>query len=409
MIMASGDEVRHFYPAQTVEYADRAIEKAIAAGTLTRSDVSLIKEYVHERSAEKHLSIARVLKVIYTLISWRRFLPAEFRDLAMASVYEGIAAIKTGKNTRGTPFEANTIHDHIRILKQFLLWLNETGYATLPEKKIHAIQTPPVNSYTTEPDEILTHEEVLALINGAVSTRDRALIATLYESGCRIGELARLRWRDLVFDSYGVKMYIDDQKSRKRRYVRLAMAREALATYRNDYRGEPYGDSIVFISYQGEPMQYQAFARSLYRAAKRAKIEKKIKPHLFRKSRITHMIGLNYQESVIKQAMWGNLDTKMMKTYLVQSENDIDAEFLEKAGVRQKKDVIKPVGPIPCPECHTINGPTASFCSHCGRALSEEAIQDVRETQTKIEDHPLFKQAMAAAEARIRAELNPLL
>jgi site-specific recombinase XerD len=407
--MRSGANDRLFYPSHTLEYTDRAIDKAIAAGTLTQSDVALIKEYVHERSAQIHLSPARVLKVIYTLVTWRRFLPTEYRDLTLATVYEGIAAHKSGKSVKGTPFEANTLHDHIRILKQFLLWLDESGYVTLPEKKVRAIKTPPINCFTTEPDEILTHEEVLALINGAVSTRDRALIATLYESGCRIGELARLRWRDLVFDSYGVKMYIDDQKSQKRRYVRLAMAREALATYRNDYRGEPFGDAIVFISYLGEPMQYQAFARTLYRAAKRAKIEKKIKPHLFRKSRITHLIGLNYQESVIKQAMWGNLDTKMMKTYLVQSESDIDAEFLEKAGIRQKKEAIKPVGPIPCPECHTINGPTASFCSHCGRALSEEAIQGVRETQTKIEEHPLFKQAMAAAEARIRAELNPLL
>ena len=73
------------------------------------------------------------------------------------------------------------------------------------------------------------------------------------------------------------------------------------------------------------------------RTAKKAGVEKRVTPHLFRKSRITSLIKQNYQESVIKQAMWGNLGTNMFKTYVVLSEQDIDAEFREKMGLEKKE------------------------------------------------------------------------
>jgi len=403
--MDPGVPPNRFYPEQNYEHGESAIAKAVAAGTLTPRDVDLIKEYIHEREAEVHLSIARVIKVMYALISWRRFLRVELPLLTLPDIYDGITRIKTGISSRGTPYKQNTLHDQIRILKQFLLWAVENEYLTLPEKKIRAIKTPPVNCFTTEPDEILSYDEIVALIRGCRSSRDRAIIATLYESGCRIGELGRLRWRDIVFDDYGVKMYIDDRKTRKRRYVRLALAREYLAAYRNDYSGDPSGDAIVFITKLGTPMEYQAYKRALITAATRGGVTKKVKPHLFRKSRITHMISQNYQESVIKRAMWGNLDTKMMKTYLVQSESDIDAEFLDKAGIRSKADTTRPLGPVPCPRCHTINGPTSAACSHCGLPLTEGAALELDEAVDRIEESQLYRHAVEKALEILRSEM----
>ncbi|RLF00099.1 MAG: hypothetical protein DRJ59_07465 [Thermoprotei archaeon] len=42
-------------------------------------------------------------------------------------------------------------------------------------------------------EELLTEEEVKRLVKHATNLRDKALILTLYESGCRIGELLSLR------------------------------------------------------------------------------------------------------------------------------------------------------------------------------------------------------------------------
>ncbi len=58
-----------FYPTHTFDYVERAMEKAIAKGTLSDQDVSLIREYVHEHQASKDISTARIQKVMYTLIT----------------------------------------------------------------------------------------------------------------------------------------------------------------------------------------------------------------------------------------------------------------------------------------------------------------------------------------------------
>ncbi len=201
-------------------------------------------------------------------------------------------------------------------------------------------------------------------------------------------------------------MYIDDRKTRKRRYIRLSMAREYLASHRNDYCGTPAGDALVFLTVTGAPMEYQALVRTLWRAAKQGGVTKKIKPHLFRKSRITHMISQNYQESVIKRAMWGNLDTTMMKTYMVQSENDIDAELLDKAGIRSKAEAGRPLGPVPCPRCHTINGPITTSCSQCGCPLVEGTTLELDEAVERIEESPLNQHALAQALETLRREMT---
>jgi integrase/recombinase XerD len=125
-------------------------------------------------------------------------------------------------------------------------------------------------------------------------------------------------------------------------------------------------------------MEYRAMSQIISRTAKKAGVDKRVTPHLFRKSRITSLIKQNYQESVIKQAMWGNLGTNMFKTYVVLSDQDIDAEFREKMGI-EKKEIKedKKMLPRQCKSCFAMNGPQSNFCHVCGKPLTETAQHDV--------------------------------
>ena len=176
------------------------------------------------------------------------------------------------------------------------------------------------------------------MVTQARTFRDKALLFVLYESGCRIGELARLKWKDVVFnDDSTVGVTLTDTKTRKLRHALLGASVEYLAGWRNNYPGTPDNEKFVFISTNGEPMEYRALSQVVGRTAKKAGVDKRVTPHLYRKSQITSLIKQNYQESVIKQAMWGNLGTNMFKTYVVLSEQDIDAEFREKMGIEKKE------------------------------------------------------------------------
>lgn len=97
------------------------------------------------------------------------------------------------------------------------------------------------------------------------------------------------------------------------------------------------------------------------------------------------MVAQNYQESVIKQSMWGNLKTDMFETYVKLGEDDIDAEYLSKAGVVVKAEVTDELKPRPCPNCHEVNASTFDHCFKCGWPLSPEAIARNTTLQERIE------------------------
>jgi len=278
---ARADRAPSFHPSVKFEYADRSFQAGREAGYITDSDEKIIREYVREKAAINHISDGRQLKVFYTLIRWRLFLPTPYLDLTYSDVLTGLENLKHGKNERGTEFKKNTLHDYTRILKAFLLWLIENEHIDLPEKKIRKIEVIGRDYDTTEPDEILTHEDILKLIEACQQARDRALISTLYESGARIGEIARMQWRDLEFDAYGIKMHVRDRKEEQKRYSRLVkLAPSYLAQWKEQYHAEtgrePEGQNLVFLTRQNRPIEYQTVSALFKRLVERSQIKKRV-------------------------------------------------------------------------------------------------------------------------------------
>ena len=64
-----------FYPHKVRANPERAFRKALFEGRLTDDDRRLIEGYVSEYQALRHINTHRVLKTVYDLISWRRFIP----------------------------------------------------------------------------------------------------------------------------------------------------------------------------------------------------------------------------------------------------------------------------------------------------------------------------------------------
>jgi integrase/recombinase XerD len=393
-----------FHCQDNLKYGDASIDKALASGQITPDDAKLIRAYSSEYQANRHVSNLRVLKSIFELVNWRRFIQSPYRAATITEIHKGLNELQSANSLRGTPFKANTKHDYVKGLKWFLQWMISEGHSKLSKEKVDKIKIPPVDSCTTTPDAILQEDDILSMVSSVRTFRDKALILTLYESGARIGELSRLKWKDIVFnDDNTIGVSLTDTKTRKIRHALLGASVEYLAGWRNNYPGSPDNDNFVFISENGEPMEYRAMAQVISRSAKKARVDKRVTPHLFRKSRITSLIKQNYQESVIKQAMWGNLGTNMFKTYVVLSEQDIDAEFREKMGIKKKEiKEDKKMIPRQCRYCFAMNGPQSSFCHICGRPLTEEAkvtVDDTMQALIKLlKELPPDKRAALATE-----------
>ena len=356
-------------------------------------DERLILEFITWKSVESNISPSRRNKITSTLVNWKRYLPVEYSALTMNELLAGVLAMKTGKSETGNPLKTNTQHDFVRILKMFLYWMVENRYNNLPLDKVKRIQAPKQDYDTTEPHQILSKEEIEKLLNSCPNSRDRCLIGILYETGGRVSEIAKLRWKDVIFDEYGVKVYITDDKTKNKRYSRVTMMTQYLAQWRADYWGPKDAEGLpllaapMFISREGQTLTYVGVTRILQRVMASAGITRKITPHLFRKSRITHMVAQNYQESIIKQSMWNNIDTTMFKTYVKLSEKDIDSEFLLKSGIKTEEEVRKDtLKPNPCHNCHTVNPPTANFCLKCGQPITSAAKEKLADTARLIKD-----------------------
>jgi integrase len=318
----------------------------------------------------------------------------------MPLLYQAIQAADTKPCHTGKPLAQNTRHDYHIILKPFLIWMIDNNINThLDEKKIKNIKNPGVNSNTTHPDDILEPKEILSMIAACRSSRDRALIAVQYEGATRIGELGRMVWRDVVFDEYGARIIIDDTKTKKKRQARLTNESSAryLATWRDDYPGVPEGEAPVFLSERGGPLSYYAMRKIFINAAKVANTEKKIKTHLFRKSRGTHLIEQGLPISNVIELMWANQGTRMIDTYIQMSPVEQDRIMLKHAGLisdEQSKAKERRISGTMCPLCHYQNSPTARYCAGCGVGMTEEAVKKHQMTQEFLKNPDIMMEMM---------------
>src|SRR5512136_2380482 len=188
-----------FHSQDDLKYGTASIDKALSSGQITQDDAVLIRAYVAEYQATRHVSNLRILKSIFELVNWRRFIKSPYREVTITQIHAALNELNTANTVRGKPFKQNTKHDYVKGLKWFLQWMISEGHSKLSSEKVDKIKVPPVDSCTTTPDGILQEDDILAMVSAVRTFRDKYLIFGLYEIGCRIGELSRLQWRDIVF------------------------------------------------------------------------------------------------------------------------------------------------------------------------------------------------------------------
>lgn len=387
-----------------LKYAQASIDRALEAGTITAGDRDLLRAFVNEVSAMRGITPQRRYKLVYTLIGWRRFI-GPFAENTLADLHEGIQAVKAATKDDGTPlFKQNTVADYVRFIKRFYLWLIDNEYVNLPYRKVKEIRAPAYNTMTKTVGELFTEDEVFAMIKAAKTPKDKALIALLYEGAFRIGEIGSLTWGDVRFTDWNLQVNTSE-KTGKPRYIPLVIARPYLAAWMDAYPKEINDRAFVFLTnIRYEPLQYQGLVKQLRIIAKNAGITKHLTPHIFRHSRVTHLLQRGVSESTIKMICWGNLDTDMLKTYAHLCNGDIDRATAELNGI-VPPDIAKQsraLEPKQCPRCFWVNAPTTRSCRSCGLELTPEAIEERRSAKAQIWSDPEFQ---AAVEEAVRREL----
>jgi integrase/recombinase XerD len=236
--------------------------------------------------------------------------------------------------------------------------------------------------------DILTEEEVKKLIDSAEQSRDKAFISMLYELGARIGEIGGLHIREVTRDKYG---YITDLEGKTgHRTPRIVISDPYITHWLNIHplRDKPDSPLWVMVGNRDkyERMDYGAFRAIVLRLVIKAGIKRRVYPHLFRHTRVTHLlINKQINEAQAKIYFGWVPDSKMLSEYSHLISNDVNEAILAMHGIKtdeQKESLLKP---RQCPRCQTINAKDARFCHKCGGVLDVNTAIELEE-ERKIGD-----------------------
>ena len=387
-----------FHSRDGPEYAGSRLAQAQEKGRLTTIEVSLIKDFLYERKAKKNLSGGRVALYVNHLIRVRDFLPGPYNEMSTGAFMEAISKIKTGKRLDGDNLSSSTIHDYILSLKVFAEWLVKKKIVTIPIEEIKEIKVPKAPMMTKTPDDMLTEEEIQKLIGVCDNSKERALIACVFDAALRIEEAGYLRWRQIQKLKHGISISTD-KKTGFPRYIPCPTAWTYLKTWKMDYPAlhgiPPEGDNFVFLTQQGEPYQYSGFQYLMKKFNRKLRkqgekiLAEKLHFHLLRHSKLTFYAKQNMNESILCKIGWGKRSS-MVERYVNLSSVDVEQAVMGISGIKDMEVQKSVFVPGICPHCLCKEvPPTAGYCPECGSELSEEALSETERMVRSVRENPL--------------------
>lgn len=188
-----------------------------------------------------------------------------------------IEHIQKWKMNREAIGQADTTISHdLSRLKSVLKFLHKRGYKVLDEENIT------LPKLTEKPYTWLSYKEIQDLLNVIESPRDKAIVACLWSTGCRISEMLSLNRSDIQGNTAQVvgkggrigTVYLDE--------TALKYLNEYLCTRKDILRP-------LFISSQHRRITNSRFGQLLHDYADMAGIDKNVTPHVLRHSFATDL------------------------------------------------------------------------------------------------------------------------
>jgi integrase/recombinase XerD len=237
------------------------------------------------------------------------------------------------------------------------------------------------------PEELLTSEDIQKMINAADHIRNKALIAVLYESGCRIGELLSIRLKHIQFDDHGALITVDGKTGMRR--VRLISSVAFLSNLVENHPKRDNPEAPLWLgigtNQRKEEISYSSAGYIIRGLAKKAGIKKRVNPHLFRHSRATHLAN-HLTEAQMNHYFGWVQGSDMPSTYVHMSYRDVDGALLKLHGLKQNvKEEKDTISPKKCSRCEKSNPPTGKFCLRCGAPLDLETVMKTEDKRKEMD------------------------
>ena len=187
--------------------------------------------------------------------------------------------------------------------------------------------------------DLLTPEELDAIVGVARTQMERAFITGYFESKCRPKEYLGLKVGDVETNSYGVRLNVDSKLGGTRGIPLVRSAPEfALWLRMHPFRNDR--DAPLWIITRGGPQKkaigYGRAKQLIKTRAREAGVKKRVYQYLFRHTGLTDAC-VKVKEPVLRKLAGWSPDSRMPAVYEHLAGEDVERAVLEAEGIDVEK------------------------------------------------------------------------
>jgi integrase/recombinase XerD len=264
-----------------------------------------------------------------------------------------------------TYYKPSTVETYKKYLKQYFNWCGKSDI--VKHIKIKTIDTPIVRT------DLPTIKEINDMVETTTSPFYKAMIALLFESGARISELLDVKVTDVVETDKGMIVYVQQTKTGIDKRAILCLYSGQYIRNLIMYGGLSKEEYLFKSPDNPDKPIWSANAReTIKRIAKKAGINKKITPHVFRHAQATDMLVQGYQETIINKKLGWKAHSNVSARYKHCINDDVINATISITAKSNGNNVpvVKPIDTLKQPEEMTI-ATTTSILSR----LNEENME----------------------------------
>lgn len=355
----------------------RQAEDQVRESELSARNKELIFAYRDACLLHNTCGKTRLIRVMGALLLFARILGQEFDTVTRRDVERLLGSLLR----REPAYSAQTLGTYRAILKRFLTWvLTPDAFPKGPAPPAVSwlvSHVPRKDKHRLNRNELLTPGDVQRVLDVAHNPRDRAILATLWETGGRIAEIGNLQVEHISTAEHG--FYLDLDGKTGRRTVLVVSSAPYLAVWLSMHPHATDPASPVWVHYQYKRtkdtfLRYDTIRILLLKLFERAGVRKRIYPHLFRHSRATYVVasGLMTEAQAKRYFGWAP-DSDMLATYAHLVDSDANNAILRENHLTPAVPVIEDLRATTCTNCKEVNLARAPFCTRCTAPLAAGA------------------------------------
>lgn len=244
----------------------------------------------------------------------------------------------------------------------------------------------------------LTREQVRQVVQACDTTRDRALVMFLWDTGARLSEALDQNIGDIHIDQTCGNTTLRGKTGAREAW--LVDCLPSLQDWLNVHPHKADPDAPLFLTYSrygfGTRRLNKRTVQNLCKTlAKRAGVPAdEVHPHALRHARATDRAKAGYTEMEMRIMFGWSKSSNMPAVYIHLSGRDVKHKILEKAGLVE----AVPAGPQPlemikCTRCGLLNDGDAIYCKRCSMGLSDEVRRMMMQQQQLITQNAEYQES----------------